>query len=241
MHPAVKNKWASRAVALLIFTLGAGIIVGAVVNDARAAPVYGRTISPAMPVLVIDPGHGGMDGGAVAADGTREDGINMEICLRMEALAKLVGCPVRLTRTETGLAYPDPDASVREKKAWDQKRRVAMVNETENAALLSVHQNRFPDPRPAGSQVLYAKTEGSKEFAELAQGNLTACLDPKNRRVAAPISDTIYLTRKLERPGILVECGFLSNPAELARLKSPEHQKALAAVLVSSWIQYLSL
>ena len=189
-------------------------------------------------VLVIDPGHGGLDGGASAGDGTTESVLNLQIALRMEALARLTGAECRLTRREEALDYPAELDTVHEKKVWDQKTRVALINNTPGAVLFSVHQNRYPDPRPSGCQVLYAKTPGSKELGELVHGNLVSRLCPENRRVAAPVGESIYLMKQIGCPAILVECGFLSNYEEAKKLESEGYQKLLAAVLVASYWQY---
>lgn len=190
-------------------------------------------------VLVIDPGHGGLDGGASAADGTTEKQVNLEIALRMEQTAKLFGYSTVLTRRTLDLDYPPEAVTVHDKKLWDQKQRVALIRGTENAVLFSIHQNKYPDPRPSGSQVLYAKSAGSRELGELTHANLAACLNPDNRRVAAPIPDTIYLMKEMTCPAILVECGFLSNAADTAKLKTDGYQKQLAVVLTGSFLQYI--
>ena len=201
--------------------------------------MWGRRAAPPPPAtLVIDAGHGGLDGGASAADGTLESAINLEIAQRLSLLAKLCGVPTIMTRTSETLDYPDENATIHAKKVWDQKTRVELINSTENAVLISIHQNKYPDARPNGTEVLYAKTEGSRELAELAHANLIECLNPENRRVAAPISDSIYLMKQVECTAILVECGFLSNPAEAAKLKTGEYQTGLAAVLIASYLQY---
>ena len=190
-------------------------------------------------ILVIDPGHGGLDGGASAGDGTAESAINLQIALRMEALAKLTGVKCRLTRRTEALDYPAELDTVHEKKVWDQNTRVTIINNTPGAVLFSVHQNRFPDPRPSGTEVLYAKTPGSRELAELTHEKLTACLCPENRRVAAPAGESIYLMKQVGCPAILVECGFLSNYEEARRLESAEYQKLVAAVLIASYFEYI--
>ena len=226
---------------LLLSLTAAGLFLGDVGilrrSPAVEASVVGNGTEAAF-TLVIDPGHGGLDGGATAEDGTRESFINLQICLRMRDLSELLGLPCRLTRAEETLDYPQDRETVHEKKVWDQKRRVDLINETPGGVLLSVHQNRYPDPRPSGSQVLYAGTEGSAELAEKLHDNLIAALCPENRRVAAPVSDSIYLMKRVNCPAVLVECGFLSNPGEAERLKSGDYQTALAAVLVSSVLQY---
>ena len=221
---------ASRA-APLLFLICAVIIGAWTVLPADAA-------SP--PVLVVDPGHGGLDGGATAADGSPESAINLAIARRVRRLAQLFGLQVRMTREGEELDYPPEAESVHAKKVWDQKRRVALIGQTEGAMLLSIHQNKYPDARPRGCQVLYAGTADSAAWAELTHANLVAALCPENRRVAAPISGDIYLMREIDCPGILVECGFLSNPQEAARLKSPDYQLELALVLTASYLQFLS-
>ena len=107
-----------------------------------------------------------------------------------------------------------------------------------NAVLISIHQNCFPHTSPHGSQVLYAATEGSDALGALMHENLNAYLNPENRRVAAPISEKIYLMRNVHCPAVLVECGFLSNPDEAARLADPGYQTKLAAVILASYLQY---
>ena len=227
------------ALILLLFLMITAIIIIIVNGRTSPDPVPAMASVSACPTLVIDAGHGGADGGASAADGTVESLVNLQIALRMEQLAKLFGVPTVMTRTDETLDYPPEAGTIREMKLWDQRTRIALINATENAILISIHQNTYPDARPSGSQVLYAKTDGSPEFAELAHANLICALNPENRRVAAPISDRIYLMKRVNCPAILVECGFLSNPQETAKLKTVEYQTELAAVLMGSYLQYI--
>ena len=227
------------ALILLLFLMITAIIIIIVKVRTEPDPVPAMASISAYPTLVIDAGHGGADGGASAADGTVESLINLQIALRMEQLAKLFGAPAVMTRTGETLDYPPEAATIRQKKNWDQKTRIALINATENAVLISVHQNTYPDARPSGSQVLYSKTAGSSEFAEIAHANLIGALNPENRRVAAPISNRIYLLKSVSCPEILVECGFLSNPAEAAKLGTGEYQTELAAALIGSYLQYI--
>lgn len=191
-------------------------------------------------VLVIDAGHGGADGGASTASGVLESGINLDISLKVQSIAGLFGTETVMTRESEDIAYPPEADSIRKKKSFDQNSRVKMINETENAVLLSIHQNIYPDSRPSGTQVLYASTECSKEFGELTHTNLVELLCPENRRVAAPISNKIYLMKSVSCPAILVECGFLSNPEEAEKLQTEEYQRELAVVLFASFMQYFS-
>ena len=223
---------------LLLFVFATAIMVYNRHSEGESAAVA-RLDAPPEPVLVLDPGHGGLDGGATAADGVRESQINLEIALRTENLAKLAGIRTLMTRREEELLYPPEASTVHEKKVWDQKSRVELINGTPGAVLISIHQNRYPDPRPSGSQVLYARTAGSQELGELLHENLITCLCPENRRVAAPVQDSIYLMKQMKCPAILVECGFLSNVAEAQKLQGSNYQISLATVTVASYLQFL--
>lgn len=224
--------------AALLFLLTTAIIIEKGTRP-QAAEAGNISAVSAAPTLIIDAGHGGLDGGASAADGTTESGINLAIALKMRDIAQLFGVAPVLTRESETLDYPAECGTIRAKKVWDQKTRAAIVNSTENAVLISVHQNTYPDPRPSGTEVLYGKAEGSEALAALTQSNLVLQLCPENRRVAAPISDKIYLIKSVKCPAILTECGFLSNPAEAEMLKSDVYRTELAVVLTMSYLQYI--
>lgn len=189
-------------------------------------------------ILVIDAGHGGEDGGAQSEEGLLESGINLDIALRIEALCGLIGVDTVMTRDSEDIEYPDTASTTSARKRYDQKRRVELVNSVENAVLISIHQNKFPDPQPRGSQVLYSASENSKLLGELMHENLVTLLYPENRRVAAPISESIYLMKAVSCPAVLVECAFLSNPAEAELLKTDEYKTSLAVVILGSYLQY---
>ena len=188
--------------------------------------------------LVIDPGHGGLDGGASAADGTKESGVNLSIALRMRDLCALFGLPCEMTRTEETLPYPPEAVSVHEKKVWDQQRRLSGMREAQDPVFLSIHQNFYPDERPRGIQVLYAASEGSEQFGSVTHGNLLRCLCPESRRVVMPAPRDIYLLKQAECPAILVECGFLSNPTEAGLLTAASYQTKIAVILLASYLEY---
>ena len=230
----MRKKAARLPQAVLLF-----LLVTAIIGSAGPCRAAAEAEAGAASVLIIDPGHGGLDGGAVASDGTKESAVNLSISLRLRDLCLLFGVPCLMTRSSEDLPYPPELTTIREKKVWDQRRRIALVNETENAVLLSVHQNKYPDARPSGTQVIYGQGEASACFGSIMHELLRACLCPENRRVAAPAPESIYLLRQARRPAILAECGFLSNPAELALLRSPEYQTELAAVLFAGYRQFL--
>ena len=160
--------------------------------------------------LVLDAGHGGEDGGAVSHSGVPESGINLAIVQKQEQLLGLYGEAPLLLRSEDISLHDDSAQTLREKKVSDLHNRVARIEETEHAVLLSVHQNTFPDGKYHGAQVFYSNGELSQPLAQLTQETLRAALDPGNTREAKPIPDSVYLMNHITCPAILVECGFLS-------------------------------
>ena len=184
--------------------------------------------------LVIDAGHGGEDGGAVSVTGVPESGINLAIALKLDQLLGFYGlAPTLLRDTDTSLHDSGAD-TLREKKVSDLHNRVAAIEGTENATLISIHQNTFTNPKFHGAQVFYANGELSLPLAQLTQEALAAALDPENKRVPTKIPDSVYLMNHITCPAILVECGFLSNPTEEAKLRGGGYQTQLAACLASA-------
>lgn len=189
--------------------------------------------------VVIDPGHGGEDGGAVSCTGVTESGLNLAIGQKLSDILLFLGVRTVLTR-ETDVSLHSADAqTVSEKKISDLKNRVKLVNGTENAVLVSIHQNTFSEEKYSGAQVFYAPTHGSMELAEIVQGSLRAWLDPENRREIKE-SLSVYLMRKIACPGILVECGFLSNQKEEEKLRQNGYQTQLACVIACGLREYLA-
>lgn len=191
------------------------------------------------PMLIIDAGHGGADGGAVASDGSKESLINLKIAEKLHAISAFLGINSLMTREGEELPYPDDRDTIAKMKRWDQQRRLELINTTPNPVFISIHQNKYPDPRPFGPQVLYGRHEKSRILGEGCHELMNQMLCPENRRVATPASDDIYLMKNADCPAILIECGFISNDAELNRLNSGEYQKKLAAVILKAYLDYL--
>jgi N-acetylmuramoyl-L-alanine amidase len=218
----------------LLLSLCALTALGVLMNP-RSAAVSAQTLP--QHIVVIDPGHGGEDGGAVALSGKTESQINLEIALRTDALCGLLGIRTKLLRTEdVSLADTDAD-SIREKKRSDLKNRAELVNSLPGARLLSIHQNFFEGASPHGAQVFYHGDEESQAWAEALQERVRTCVDQDNTRTAVPVPEFVYLMRHVDCPAVLVECGFLSNPEENQRLESSDYQKKLAAVLAASCLE----
>ena len=191
-------------------------------------------------VLVIDAGHGGEDGGAVSLTGALESHINLAVARRLDRVLGLFGVPTVMLREED-ISLHDKDAhTLRQKKNSDLHNRVYMVQGQANAILLSIHQNSYPDGRYSGAQVFYAPTDGSRELAQAMQETLRLALDPNNTRQEKQIPDTIYLMNHISCPAVLVECGFLTNPAEEQLLRSNSYQARLATALAGGYLWSVS-
>ncbi|MBD5119366.1 MAG: N-acetylmuramoyl-L-alanine amidase [Clostridiales bacterium] len=191
--------------------------------------------------LILDAGHGGEDGGASTAAGDKESDINLAIVQKTQALMIFLGVEPRLSR-ETDISLHSGGAeTLRQKKVSDLKNRVALVKSTEDAILLSVHQNHFTDPRYSGSQVFFNSDDISRQWGESTQEVLRQVLSPGNDRKAKPMPDGIYLFDHINCPAILVECGFLSNGEEAALLLTGTYQKKIAMALAGAYFHELQM
>lgn len=179
--------------------------------------------------IIIDAGHGGVDGGATSCTGVLESRINLEIALRLDDLMHLLGYQTKMIRTTDVSVYTKGE-TIAAKKVSDLKERVRIANETPGTLLVSIHQNTFSDSRYGGAQVFYANTGSSKELAQAMQQALVLELNPGSNRQPKR-GEGIYLLEHIQVSGILIECGFLSNPEEENKLRSDAYQKQLCCVI----------
>lgn len=221
--------------AMIVVVITTSVLLGANVYTATAAV----TEPKAEPVtVVIDAGHGGEDGGAVSADGIYESTINLQIALRLNDLCHLLGVETAMVRTEDISIHSDDSATIAAKKVSDLKNRVSFVNSIPNPLMVSIHQNMFEESKYYGTQVFYAPTTGSQELAESLQSIVATSIDTTNHRVAKP-AEAVYLMQNINCTGILVECGFLSNPAECTKLCTEGYQKQLTLAIANGVTDYL--
>lgn len=188
--------------------------------------------------VIIDAGHGGVDTGATSCTGVMESNINLEIALRLRDLLHLMGYQTKMIRTTDISIHTEGSATIAAKKISDLKNRVQIVNETENAILISIHQNHFPVEKYRGAQVFYNRVGGSESLAKLLQNNFVMTINPdSNRKVKR--ADGVYLMQNIQTPGILIECGFLSNSEEESLLRDAAYQKKLCSVIAASLSTFL--
>lgn len=208
------------------------LLLASAIGGSRAVSTINENINiPINRRIIIDPGHGGVDGGASTASGFLESQINLEIALRLNDLLHLLGIHTVMIRTEDISIYTSGE-TIAAKKISDLKERVRLVNQTDNGILISIHQNHFTDSRYRGAQVFYAGTEGSQSLAIKMQNAIVETLNPGSNRKAKK-ADGVYLMQNIRCTGILVECGFLSNPAEEVLLRNKDYQNKLCCVIAS--------
>ena len=191
--------------------------------------------------VIIDPGHGGEDGGAVGADGTTEKDLNLSISLMLRDMLVSSGVNVIMTRTEDVLLYDRNVDYHGRKKVLDLQVRLDICRANPDALFVSIHMNAFPQKKYDGLQVYYpAADEVSAVLARDIQDSVRAALQPENLRRAKATGSNIFLLDKTPGRAVLVECGFLSNIAECSRLCNTAYQRQLALVLYGSIMKYLS-
>jgi len=188
--------------------------------------------------VVIDAGHGGVDGGAVSCTGVYESHINLQIALKLDDLMHLLGIHTVMIRDTDRSVYTE-GTTIAAKKVSDIKERVRIVNETPNALFVSIHQNNFQDPRYSGAQVFYNSQTNSKPLAEKLQSAFREYLNPSNNRTVKKTSG-VYLMEHINCNGVLIECGFLSNHREEAKLRDNAYQKSICCVIATTISQYLN-
>ncbi len=185
---------------------------------------------------VIDAGHGGFDGGAVSSGGVIESGINLSVSLKVADAMRLFGVePVLIRETDTALG--EGSGSTRSAKAADLRRRVEIINSTADGFLISIHQNMFGDSRYGGAHIFY-KSDDARPLAEAIQADIRSQIDPSNDRVSKAVSSDVYIFKKAACPGVLAECGFLSNPRDLEQLQQDGYQKKLALAITCAYLRY---
>lgn len=190
-------------------------------------------------VIILDAGHGGMDGGCSSAAGDVEKNINLAILLNLRELLQASGYEVIVTR-DTDVSIHDAGVEgIANQKSSDMDNRLAIFNSVKGAVCLSIHQNQFTDPQYSGAQMFYADTNSrSAVLAQQLQTQFVAFLQPENRRETKLVGKELFLCYYCENPTVMAECGFLSNPEEAALLVTEDYQQKVAFTLYAGLVQY---
>lgn len=187
--------------------------------------------------IILDAGHGGEDGGAVA-NGIVEKDINLSITGKLKDLFKTAGFNVITTR-DSDTAFKAVGSSLRERKISDMKNRLALFNNNERNIVISIHQNKFTQEEFKGSQIFYSpNNEESKNLSEAIKNNIIKLIQPDNNRNTKEATRDIYLLYNAKVPAIIVECGFISNTEEASKLKDNNYQNKLAFAVFTGFLEY---
>ncbi len=216
----------------VIWVMTAALLTAAAVvllfKTNAAEPIRTNADSPAMTV-VIDPGHGGQDGGA-SCGGVLEKELNLNVSLKLRDIIASNGGAAVMTRE--GDAPDVPGANGKFVKRDDLRYRLDVLDKADADLFISIHMNKFSEPKYSGAQVFYSQNgEESKVLGEIIQKSLRENIDPENSREAKRNESGIYILKNAKVPAALVECGFLSNPTELEKLKTEEYQQSLAEAI----------
>ncbi len=191
------------------------------------------------PSILIDPGHGGMDGGATAADGTLEKHVNLAIGTDLYDLFMLWGYSVKSTRLSDVSIHSADAVGTRQIKVSDMRNRLQMYESSD--IVISLHQNHFSVEKYNGTQVFYSVNSPlSEALASNVRESIINNLQPDNTRELKRATDGIYLLHHTTQPAILVECGFLSNGQECSRLKDPVYQQQLAFSIFEGYCKWMT-
>lgn len=228
-----------RAVPIFCAVLFVAAVVGSLRSITRVTPVIADITS--LPVIVIDAGHGGIDGGAVAGDIVEKD-INLAICLVLRDIFTANGFEVVMTRESDISIHDESVSGVKKQKTSDLRNRLAIVDSHPNAIFLSIHQNKYESASAKGAQIFYSPNNAqSRDLAELMQQDFVAMLQPENHRQVKKAGKNLYLMYQAKCPAVLIESGFISNAEEAAMLTDSDYQAQIAFTTFCSVMRFLGL
>ena len=212
----------------VLLLLGCSVVIETSINEST------------LPTIVIDAGHGGEDGGAVADDGTNEKDINLKIAQQLNLLLKSGGFKTVMTRNSDIAIYDEGCETIKDKKVSDMHNRLKIFNNDNNSIIISIHQNKFEQEKYSGTQIFYSINNPNSEIlAENIRSSVIGMLQPDNNRENKSATKSIYLLHNCKQPAVIVECGFISNKAELAKLKTEEYQNQMAFSIYCGCLEYI--
>lgn len=229
---SLKKKAVTFSLVLLVLALAASLLPkDRSYKNASGDPSF-------CPTVILDAGHGGFDGGAVAKDGTVEKDINLSITKKLAEMLRLNGCRVIMTRTSDS-GTDDVSGSVAVRKKNDLENRLLLMEKNPDAIYVSIHLNKFTTSAASGTQVFYTPNfKEAKQLSTAIQKRVVGMLQPENKRTVKQGTSSTYLLKNAKVPAVIVECGFLSNGYDLKKLKDETYQSQMAFAIASGITDY---
>lgn len=196
--------------------------------------------------VVIDAGHGGIDGGVVGkTTGVKESDLNLDVAFELQYALEDMGFEVTMTRkTQAGLY----GTTAKGFKRRDMEKRREIIQRAKPDFVLSVHQNYYPSSAYRGGQAFYAfegtekgENSESKRLAELLQEKMNALYAQDGARGRKTMQGDFFMLRCYDCPSVLLECGFLSNAADEELLCSGVWRKKFAQSIAAGLVEFLSV
>ena len=192
-----------------------------------------------IPLIIVDPGHGGEDGGTSSADGVNEKDINLAISDKLDILLTFCGYDTIMTRTEDRLIYDGSPSTMKAKKTADIRKRMSIIESNPESIFLSIHQNYFTESKYSGAQVFYSPNdEKSQVIADCIQSSIRNKIQVDNERKIKKSGKEIYLLYHAKTPAVMVECGFMSNYEEARLLSDEEYQIKMSLAIIGGLNDY---
>ena len=227
-----KNSLILYALAFVMVTTAAIIMVFGIGDETTAEGDDAKN-----KIIVIDPGHGGPDGGASSGDVLEKD-LNLSVSLKLRDIVNANGNSAVMTRETDDV---EMGQNGKYSKKTDLQHRMDVLNSSQGNIFVSIHMNKFSDSKYSGAQVFSSDNgDESKQLGEMIQASLKNDLDNSNTRAAKGNERNVYILKNAKVPAVLVECGFLSNPDELKHLTEEDYQKKLAEAIYKGIEEYLS-
>ena len=209
---------------------------------ATAAIAYAKKKPKVIPdtYIVVDAGHGGMDGGAVGDGGTLEKEINLKVAQKLKTLLEAGGANVKMTRDADVSIHDEYAKTVREQKRSDLSKRRDMAIDEKTDMFISVHMNKFEQSKYRGAQIFYADNDKSRILADKIRERIIPVSEKSDGREIKPAYSTMYILNGTQNPAVIVECGFLSNPDEEKLLNDEEYQQKIAKAIYDGICDYIT-
>ena len=217
----MKKMWFISLISFLIFLIILLVVIGfSMLIKTHKANINSKNDEF---VVVVDCGHGGPDGGAVAADGTVEKDINLRLGFQLRELLSSYGYKVVMTRDKDEFICDDHNASLREQNISDLHNRLDIAEKYSNSIFISLHMNKFSEVDSWGSQLFYSP-KNSRPLAEMIRNRLLSDTQEGNERALKEMDDSVYIIYNATHPALLLECGFLSNVKERENFKDNKYR-----------------